>query len=510
MGLFDKILIANRGEIAVRVIRACKEMGIRSVAVYSEVDEDTPHSRLADEAILIGQADPGESYLSIERVIDAAVQVGADAVHPGYGFLAESAAFSQAVADVGLTFIGPGPEAIRAMGDKGEARERMAAAGVPVVPGYQGPDGYAAMNAAAEGMGYPVLIKAASGGGGRGMRVVWEPDNLPDELAAARREARGAFGDGRLILEKYLPRARHIEFQVFADHHGNTVHLFERECSIQRRHQKVVEETPSPLVDPGLRGEMGAAAVAAARAVGYENAGTVEFIVDPSDRAFYFLEMNTRLQVEHPITEMVTGLDLVRWQIQVAAGGRLPLGQEEIPRSGHAIECRLYAEDPADGFLPAAGQLLHFVPPSGPGVRVDAGVGAGDIVGLHYDPLIAKVIVHAGDRPAAIQRMALALEETVILGLTTNREFLLDLLAHPVFADGEATTTFIERHMPDWQPPEQEIPPEALIAAALSEIQPTGAVEGLPGEPDPYSPWRRADRFRLGGGEVGDAARGSG
>ncbi len=498
MPYFDKILIANRGEIAVRVMRTCRELGIRTVAVYSEAEGQALHTRLADEAVLIGPAPPAESYLDGEALLEAALRTQSQAVHPGYGFLAENAAFAQSVAQAGLTFIGPDPQAMRIMGDKARARARMLEAGVPVVPGYQGADDPASLDRAAAEIGYPVLLKAAAGGGGRGMRVVWEADDLPDEAAAARREARQAFGDERLVLEKYLPWARHIEFQVFADRHGNCVHLFERECSIQRRHQKIIEETPSPLLDEGLRAEMGALAVEAARAVDYANAGTVEFIVDPGTRAFYFLEMNTRLQVEHPITEMVTGLDLVRWQILVAAGERLPLAQEQLLSRGHAVECRLYAEDPADNFLPAPGRLLKFRPPSGPGLRVDAGAASGDEVGRHYDPLVAKLVAHAEDRPAAIRRMQLALQDTVALGLTTNREFLMAVLAHPVFLQGQATTTFIERHLSGWQPPRADPPQEALLAAALTAALAGRAVPAAQ-EADPDDPWRSGSGFRLGG-----------
>ena len=369
--MFRKILIANRGEIAVRVIRACREMGISSVAVYSTADQQALHVRLADEAVAIGPALASQSYLSIEKIIQAARQTGAEAIHPGYGFLSENPLFAQAAQDAGLVFIGPPASAIQAMGDKASARHMMQMAGVPIVPGYQGDDRESALLAAAPEIGWPVFVKASAGGGGKGMRVVWEPADLPEAIAAARREAQHAFGNGRLILERYVPRAHHIEFQVLGDSFGNIVHLYERECSLQRRHQKVIEETPSPLLDEVLRAQMGQAAVTAARAAGYQNAGTVEFIVDPQNRAFYFLEMNTRLQVEHPITELVTGLDLVQWQIRLAAGERLSFSQEDVHQRGHAIECRLYAEDPSNHFLPAAGRLLRFIEPEGPGIRLD-------------------------------------------------------------------------------------------------------------------------------------------
>jgi 3-methylcrotonyl-CoA carboxylase alpha subunit len=503
--MFSKVLIANRGEIAVRVIRACRELGIGSVAVFSEADRHSLHVRLADEAVAIGPAPAAESYLVGERILDAARQTGAQAIHPGYGFLAENAAFAQSVEEAGLVFIGPPPAAIRAMGDKAAARDRMQAAGVPVAPGWQGADDDATLSRKADEIGYPVLVKAAAGGGGKGMRVVRDRAGVAEAAAAARREALAAFGDDRLILERYIPGAHHIEFQVLADAHGNVLHLFERECSVQRRHQKIIEETPSPLLDADLRERMAAAAVAAARAAGYRNAGTVEFIVDPTTRQFYFLEMNTRLQVEHPITELVTGLDLAQWQIRIAAGERLPMTQASLLQRGHAIECRLYAEDPTNHFLPATGRLLRFVEPKGPGVRVDTGVTTGDEIGIFYDPLIAKLIVYAEDRPAAIRRMLAALRETVLLGITTNWRFLQDVLQHPTFAAGRAHTTWIDEEFTAWQAPECAIPPEVLAAAALAEMQ-IGAGGGMalvstesgPVGRDPYSPWRAADSLRLG------------
>jgi acetyl-CoA carboxylase biotin carboxylase subunit len=495
-----KILVANRGEIAVRIIRACREMGIRSVAVYSEVDRQALHVRLADEALPIGPASAPESYLSIPRVMQAARQSGAQAIHPGYGFLSENAEFAQAVRDAGLIFIGPGPEAIRAMGDKAEARARMQARGVPVVPGYQEADDDASLVPAAARLGYPVLVKAAAGGGGKAMRVVESAADLPELLSGARREAQNAFGDARLFLEKYIASGRHIEFQVLADGSGHTLHLFERECSIQRRHQKIIEETPSPLLNEEMRARIGAAAVEAARAVGYENAGTVEFIVDPSSRAFYFLEMNTRLQVEHPITEMTTGLDLVQWQVRIASGEPLPFTQKDLSPRGHSIECRVYAEDPANQFLPSTGCLLQVVEPRGPGIRVDSGVTTGDEVTVYYDPMLAKVIVAAEDRERAIQKMQAALREHVVLGVTTNLDFLKSVLAHPEFVAGDATTTFIERRMQNWQPDNDSFVPLALLAAALTEIQtPARAIAASNGAADPYSPWQKSDGFRIGG-----------
>ena len=502
MKVFEKILVANRGEIAVRVMRACREMGISTVGVYSEADREALHVRLADEAVLLGAAAPSESYLNIERVVAAAKETGAGAVHPGYGFLSENADFAEAVKAAGLSFIGPRPDAIRTMGDKAEARALMQKAGVPVVPGYQGADDDATLKKEAKKIGYPLLVKAAAGGGGKGMRVVQSAGELEEAIAAARREAENAFGDGRLILEKYIGDARHIEFQLLADQHGNRLHLFERECSIQRRLQKVIEETPSPLLDEALREEMGAAAVAAAEAVDYVNAGTVEFIVDADTRAYYFLEMNTRLQVEHPITEMTTGLDLVQWQMRIAAGEKLPFMQKDIQPRGHAIECRLYAEDPANGFLPDTGTLLRYQEPQGPGVRVDSGVYQGAEVSVHYDPLLAKISVYSENRPAAMYKMYTAVHDTIALGVHTNRDFLMDVLKHKVFQGGEATTAFIDQHFAGWGLANGEAPLEALVAAALSEIHAGGngsSPHGLPAESDPHSPWRRTSGFRIGG-----------
>jgi acetyl-CoA carboxylase biotin carboxylase subunit len=500
--MFSKILIANRGEIAVRVIRACHELGITAVAVCSETDRDALHVRMADEAVTIGPPPAYESYLNAERILDAARRTGAQAIHPGYGFLSENAEFAQAVQEAGIVFIGPPPEAIQAMGDKAQARERMQGSGVPVVPGYQGSEDEAALAQAASGLGFPVLVKAAAGGGGKGMRVVWKAEEFKDSVAAARREALHAFGDSRMILERYIPQAHHVEIQVLGDGHGNLVHLFERECSVQRRHQKVIEETPSPLLEDALRSEMGAAALLAAREIGYQNAGTVEFIVNPVTREFYFLEMNTRLQVEHPVTELVTGLDLVHWQIRISAGEPLAFTQADVQQHGHAIQCRLYAEDPANGFLPATGPVLRFVEPEGPGIRVDSGITSGDEITIHYDPLIAKVIVYAEDRPSAIRRMQSALREAVLLGVKTNWQFLQDVLSHPDFKAGLAYTTWVEEIFEDWQPPECIIPPEVLVAAALTQFQtPFGASPSeSPSSPlaDPYSPWRITNGYRLG------------
>ncbi len=483
---FSSVLIANRGEIAVRLIRAARELGLRAIAVYSEADARSLHVQLADEAILLGPPEPAASYLDGEKIIAAARQSGAEAIHPGYGFLSENAAFAAAVQAAGLIFIGPSPEAIRLMGDKAASKEKMRAAGVPTVPGEEGLSTLDDFQRAAAQIGYPVLVKAAAGGGGKGMRIVQREADLADAVESAAREAQNAFGDNRLLLEKYLPQAHHIEFQILADAHGHTLHLFERECSVQRRHQKIIEETPSPLLSPALRARMGQAAVAAARAVGYVNAGTVEFIFDPTSDDFYFLEMNTRLQVEHPVTELTTGLDLAQWQFRVAAGEALPWAQDELSRRGHAIECRVYAEDPASGFLPSIGPLLRVRWPQGPGIRVDSGFRSGDEVTRYYDPLLAKIIVHAEDRPTAIRRMQAALRETVVHGVRTNIAFLLDVLAHPDFRQGRADTRWVERTFSGWETGDP--PLEALLAASL----PVKAVnrQSLPCEPDPFSPWK--------------------
>ena len=495
----NKCLIANRGEIAVRIMRACYELGIGAVAVYSEADVRAMHTRFADEAYPIGAANPAESYLNGAQLIEVALVAGCDCVHPGYGFLSESEDFAQAVLDTGLVWIGPPPEAIRQMGVKTEARMLMEKAGVPLVPGYQGGGDDAAFADAAERIGYPVIVKAAGGGGGKGMRIVHQSSGLLDALAAARREAQHAFGDDRVFLEHYVEHAHHVEIQVLADHHGNTVHLFERECSAQRRHQKVIEESPSPLLSDELRAHMGMAGVAAAQAVGYVNAGTVEFIVTPENQ-FYFLEMNTRLQVEHPVTELVTGLDLVKLQFAIAAGEALPFTQSDLSQRGHAIECRLYAEDARAGFLPATGDVLVFHPPEGLGVRVDAGVESGDSITIHYDPMIAKIIVYERTRAAAIQRMDAALRDTVILGTTTNLEFLRALLNHPAFATGDVDTGFIERHIAELLPP-SSLPEAALIAVALTELFGAHDVRNMSSRDAESAgltdPWSRLDGFRL-------------
>ena len=476
--MFDKILIANRGEIACRIARTARRMGVRTVAVYSDADANALHVASCDEAYRLGPAPPRASYLDGEAIIAVALACGAQAIHPGYGFLSENEAFATALAAAGLAFVGPPPAAIRAMGSKSEAKTIMANAGVPVVPGYHGAGQQdAALLAHAEAIGYPVLIKASAGGGGKGMRVVEQRDAFAAALSAARREAQASFGDDRVLLEKYLTEPRHIEIQVFADSHGGCVHLFERDCSVQRRHQKVLEEAPAPGMTPERRSRMGAAAVAAAKAIGYVGAGTVEFIVPAEASAakvgdsFYFMEMNTRLQVEHPVTEMITGQDLVEWQLRVAAGERLPLKQEKIPLTGHAIEARIYAEDPDRDFLPSIGRIVHLrVPPQSDDVRVDTGVRSGDEISRHYDPMIAKLIVHAENRSVALRRLAEALARYQVAGVTTNISFLQRVISHGAFATGKVDTGLIARHRARLLPPPSAPTERVLAVAALAEL----------------------------------------
>ena len=440
-----KVLVANRGEIAVRIMRACRELGIRSVAVYSEPDRLSPHVLEADEAYPIGPAAASESYLRIDRLLEVARTAGCDAVHPGYGFLAERAPFAAAVERAGLAFIGPSASAIEAMGDKTEARRRMIAAGVPVVPGTAEPlTDAAAACAAAASFGYPVLLKAAAGGGGKGMRVVHAEAGMASAFEGAAREARQAFGDDSVYLEKYLTRPRHIEIQILADAHGTVLHLGERECSIQRRHQKMIEEAPSPAIGADVRQRMGVAAVAAAAAVGYRNAGTIEFLFE--DGEFYFLEMNTRIQVEHPVTELVTGVDLGEWQLRIAAGEPLPFRQDELQPAGHAIECRITSEDPENGFLPSTGVIRALQVPAGPGVRWDGGVAEGFEVSLFYDPLLGKLIVHGASREAAIDRMRRALHELRVVGVDTSAAFHRAVMEEPDFRRGDVTIRYLEDH----------------------------------------------------------------
>jgi len=443
---FSTVLVANRGEIAWRVMRTAKAMGYRTVAVYSDADKDAPHVAFADSAVRLGPPPVGESYLSIDRILEAAHTSGADAIHPGYGFLSENAEFAAACEKAGLVFIGPPPTAIAAMGNKAAAKRRMIEAGVPCVPGYQGADqSDGNLEKEARKIGLPVMVKAAAGGGGRGMRLVTQDIELLEAIRTARTEAESAFGSGELILEKAVVDARHVEIQVFADAHGNVIHLGERDCSVQRRHQKVIEEAPSPAVNRDLRESMGAAAVAAARTIGYRGAGTVEFLLG-ADGAFYFLEMNTRLQVEHPVTEAITDLDLVEWQLRVARGEPLPITQEQVRLQGHAIEVRLYAEDAYAGFLPQTGRIDVWRPATGPGVRIDHGMKEGLAISPFYDPMIAKVIAAGATREEARLRLIKALRDTVVLGPTTNRHFLIKLLEHSEFAAGKATTAFLGKH----------------------------------------------------------------
>jgi 3-methylcrotonyl-CoA carboxylase alpha subunit len=504
--MFSKILIANRGEIACRVMRTAKRLAIRTVAVYSAADENALHVALADEAYPIGPAAARESYLSIEKIIAVAKESGAEAVHPGYGFLSENAAFADACAGAGIVFIGPPASAIRAMGSKSAAKALMAKAGVPLVPGYHGIDQDPALLAReAKTIGFPVLIKASAGGGGKGMRIVESAADFVAALAAAKREAKASFGDDTVLVEKYLTRPRHIEMQIFADTHGNCVHLLERDCSVQRRHQKVVEEAPAPGMDPARRAAMGAAAIAAARAVDYVGAGTIEFIAEGDD--FFFMEMNTRLQVEHPVTEMISGTDLVEWQLRVAAGETLPKRQDALAISGHAIEVRLYAEDPSRDFLPATGTLRHLRAPvqDGPGgdphIRVDTGVREGDAVSIHYDPMIAKLVAWGEDREAALRRLREALDRYEIVGVTTNRDFLARLAADPEFAEGGVDTGFIARRRDTLIPSPGAVPPRILAAAALSLLldQAAAAQVAAAASPDPYSPWHSRQGWRLNG-----------
>jgi acetyl-CoA carboxylase biotin carboxylase subunit len=496
--MFRKILIANRGEIAVRIIRACEERGLRTVAVYSDADRRALHVRRADEAYHIGPAPASESYLRIDRILDVARRSGADAIHPGYGFLAENAEFAQACADAGVVFIGPPPAAIAAMGDKVEARRRMQAAGVPVVPGTEAGLPHEELQRAAEELGYPVMVKAAAGGGGKGMRLVRERGELPAALAAAGREAQAAFGDSRVYLEKVIEGARHIEIQILADTQGNVIHLGERECSIQRRHQKLIEEAPSVAVDAELRQRMGEVATRAARAAGYVNAGTIEFLLDSTGK-FYFLEMNTRLQVEHPVTEMVTGVDIVKEQLAIASGRRMRYRQEDISPKGWAIECRITAEDPYNGFLPSAGSITMLQEPTGPGVRVESGIYEGTEVTFHYDPMIAKLVVWGETRAEAILRMRRALKEYRIGGIHTSIPFHQKIMEHTEFIWGTFDTGFIERRLGGGliqRPASEESERVAAIAAALVAHERGRRAVVLSHAPGAaMSPWRQAGRL---------------
>ena len=499
--MFKKILVANRGEIAVRVMRGCRELGIATVAVYSEADRSSLHVQVADEAVAVGPAPAVDSYLAMDRILQAAKDTGAEAIHPGYGFLAENARFAQSCEEEGVVFIGPDSRAMDLVGDKVRSRQTMEKAGIPIIPGMKGtlsdPSAYARE---AERIGYPVMIKASAGGGGKGMRVAREPGELKSSLEAGQREALAAFGDDSVYLEKYIEEPRHVEFQVLADSRGNTVHLFERECSIQRRHQKIVEETPSQALDPELRAAMGATACRVMQVSGYSNAGTVEFLLD-KNKNFYFLEVNARLQVEHPVTELVTGVDLVHQQIRIAAGEALALRQEDLRQQGHAIECRIYAEDPLNNFLPSPGRVLLLKEPAGPGVRHDCGIYGGCEVPIYYDPILAKLIVWAEDRELACRRMLHALDDYVVLGVKTCIDFLKDVIAHPAFREGRTNTGFIGEYFQDWRGRDagEDLTPMALLAAAyLADKTPArGMAEGPGGRRLP-SPWGTLGRWRIG------------
>jgi 3-methylcrotonyl-CoA carboxylase alpha subunit len=506
MTIFTKILVANRGEIAVRVITACQELGITAVAVYSEADRNALHAQVADEAYLIGPAPAAQSYLHIPAIIEAAKRCGAQAIHPGYGFLSENAEFAEACSEAGIVFIGPTPAAIRLLGSKTAAKEVAQRVGVPTVPGYAGEDQSSErFLSEARKMGFPVMLKPANGGGGKGMRALWNEEGFAEVLAGAKREALGAFGDEQMFLEKLIVEPRHVEFQILADAHGSVIHLGERECSIQRRHQKIVEESPSVALTPALRAEMGAAAVRVAQEAGYVNAGTVEFLLD-RDGHYYFLEMNTRLQVEHPVTEEVTGLNLVKHQIAIAAGEPLRLKQEQIAPRGHAIEMRLYAEDPANGFLPSIGRIDVFETRHAPGVRIDSGVASGSEVTVHYDPMLAKLIASGEDRQAALERLRWMLEHLAVLGIETNLSLLRAIASDTDFVAGRTFTDFLEKHDFSAQFERPAVPPEALLASAALEVvdapgsgqaQPAIGMRSANGRP--FNPWTQGGALRRGG-----------
>jgi acetyl-CoA carboxylase biotin carboxylase subunit len=496
--MLKKILIANRGEIAVRIIRACREMRIQSVAVFSEADRSALHVQMADEAVCIGPSTPSESYLNIEKILESAKSIGAEAIHPGYGFLAENYMFAAQCEKNELVFIGPGSKAIKLLGDKVASRRCMSNSGVKLIPGMKtGAKNIQSFKEHAEKIGYPVMIKASAGGGGKGMRVVRTSKKLGTAIEAGMREAKSAFGDERVYLEKFIEKPRHIEFQVLADHHGNIVHLFERECSIQRRHQKIVEETPSTVLDQELRDRMGRTAVEVVRASGYTNAGTVEFLMD-EDKNYYFLEVNTRLQVEHPVTEMVTGIDLVKWQIRIAAGERLSFKQDDIQQNGHAIECRIYAEDPANMFMPSLGEIALMNNPEGPGVRVDSGIYSGYEVTRYYDPILAKLIVWGKERDIARKRMIDALSNYVIIGIKTTIPFLKDVMEESHFITGCTHTDFIDNYFPKWEPkPHGNLLEPALIAAAVLNLK-KDTFKSNRLEKETASPWKVLGRWRIG------------
>lgn len=497
--MIKKILIANRGEIAVRIIRACKELGIKTVAVYSEVDRKALHVQLADEAYLIGPPAPLESYLNMDKIIDVAKKTNSDAIHPGYGFLAENPSFDKRCEDEGIIFIGSNSKALALVGDKIESRRTMTKAKIPIIPGMKSKgENLDEFLTEAEKIGFPVLLKASAGGGGKGMRVIRSKDELKSSVEAGKREAKSAFGDDSVYLEKYMENPRHIEFQVVADHHGNVVHFFERECSIQRRHQKIVEETPSTALTPQLRAEMGGIATKVIKVSGYTNAGTVEFLLDKNGN-YYFLEVNARIQVEHPITELTTGVDLVKTQIRIANGEKLPFKQDELSQRGHAIECRIYAEDPENDFLPSFGKILFVKEPQGPGIRNDSGLYSGLEVTMHYDPILAKLICWAESRDVARKKMICALSDYVILGIKTQIEFLKDVMEHPEFASGHTFTDFISKNMSDWKERKEKkkyLEP-ALIATALNLLQKTGEKVKIEKKQTSFDPWLSIGKWEL-------------
>jgi len=497
--MFNKILIANRGEIAIRIMRACRELGIETVAVYSSIDKNALHLRFADEAVYIGESEPQKSYLNIDNIITAAHQTGAQAIHPGYGFLSENSLFAERCLQENIAFIGPNPKALRLVGDKIVSREIVAQYNIPVIPGMENKTtSIDECIAFAEKYGYPLILKASAGGGGKGMRIIRSKDEAKSAIEAGMREAQTTFGDPSVYLEKYLEQPRHVEIQILADNSGNAVHLYERECSIQRRHQKIIEESPSVILDSDLRRRMGETALKVAAISGYSNAGTVEFLVD-SDNNFYFLEVNARLQVEHPVTELVTGIDLVHAQLRIAAGEKLWLNQENIRQNGHAIECRIYAEDPARNFLPSAGKILFMQEPGGPGIRHDCGVITGSEISVYYDPILSKLIAWAPDRETCCKRIATALNDFPILGIRTNIEYLRDIITHPEFLKGNINTGFIDRYMADWQPKsESAVIDRAVIAAGLYGGLNDARKMNTAGSPEIPSPWEMLGDWRIG------------
>ena len=502
--MFKKVLIANRGEIAVRISKGCRELGISTVAVYSDVDRRSLHVQVADEAVCIGPAPAVESYLNMGRIVEAARQTGAEAIHPGYGFLAENAHFARLCEEKGIVFIGPNSGAMELVGDKIRSRQTMEKAGIPIIPGMKGiHQDESDYLAEARAIGYPVMIKASAGGGGKGMRVVHEEKDLSAALESGKREAKSAFGDESVYLEKYIEEPRHVEFQVLADNHGHTVHLFERECSIQRRHQKIVEESPSQALDSVLREKMGETAKKVMQVSGYNNAGTVEFLLD-KNKQFYFLEVNARLQVEHPVTELITGVDLVHQQLKIASGEKLALSQEELEQRGHAIECRIYAEDPRNNFLPSSGKVLFVKEPDGPGVRLDGGIYGGWEVPIDYDPILAKLIVWAENRDLACRRIVSALDDYVILGIRTTIDFLKEVISHPKFRSGQTTTSFINQHFANWTGRDKtEINTRlALLGAAFGTLNRTHSHPNILGEKKTAnSPWLTLGKWSIGGGD---------